>query len=55
MRLAACGCLAQALIEKANAGGGRDNITVILVRVSDPKDLARLASRAGASAGASAG
>lgn len=38
----------QALIEKANAGGGRDNITVILVRVSDPKDLARLASRAGA-------
>ncbi|WP_231864873.1 MULTISPECIES: PP2C family protein-serine/threonine phosphatase [Sorangium] len=45
----------QALIEKANAGGGRDNITVILVRVSDPKDLARLASRAGASAGASAG
>ncbi|WP_438001428.1 PP2C family serine/threonine-protein phosphatase [Sorangium sp. So ce185] len=45
----------QALIEKANAGGGRDNITVILVRVSDPKDLARLASRAGAGAGASAG
>ncbi|AUX22324.1 uncharacterized protein SOCEGT47_028250 [Sorangium cellulosum] len=37
----------QALIEKANASGGRDNITVILVRVSDPKDLARLASRAG--------
>ncbi|AUX42177.1 uncharacterized protein SOCE26_036040 [Sorangium cellulosum] len=37
----------QALIEKANAGGGRDNITVILVRVSDPKDLARLTSRAG--------
>lgn len=36
----------QALIEKANASGGRDNITVILVRVSDPKDLARLASRA---------
>lgn len=35
----------QALIEKANAGGGRDNITVILVRVSDPKDLARFASR----------
>jgi serine/threonine protein phosphatase PrpC len=34
------------LIEKANAGGGRDNITVILVRVSDPKDLARFASRA---------
>ncbi|XYI01992.1 PP2C family protein-serine/threonine phosphatase [Sorangium sp. So ce1128] len=45
----------QALIEKANASGGRDNITVILVRVSDPKDLARLASRAGAIAGASAG
>ncbi|WP_437692628.1 PP2C family protein-serine/threonine phosphatase [Sorangium sp. So ce176] len=40
----------QALIEKANAGGGRDNITVILVRVSDPKDLARLASRAGVGA-----
>lgn len=36
----------QALIEKANAGGGRDNITVILVRVSDPKDLARFTSRA---------
>jgi serine/threonine protein phosphatase PrpC len=35
-----------ALIEMANAGGGRDNITVILVRVSDPKDLARFAARA---------
>lgn len=35
----------RALIEKANAGGGRDNITVILVRVSDPKDLARFVSR----------
>ncbi|WP_437593403.1 PP2C family protein-serine/threonine phosphatase [Sorangium sp. So ce1000] len=45
----------QALIEKANAGGGRDNITVILVRVSDPKDLARLASRANAGVGANAG
>ncbi|WP_437971000.1 PP2C family serine/threonine-protein phosphatase [Sorangium sp. So ce260] len=45
----------QALIEKANAGGGRDNITVILVRVTDPKDLARLASRAGVGAGVGAG
>ncbi|HSN99386.1 MAG TPA: PP2C family serine/threonine-protein phosphatase [Candidatus Nanopelagicales bacterium] len=33
------------LIDRANAGGGRDNITVILVRVSDPKDLAQIAKR----------
>jgi protein phosphatase len=37
----------QALIERANEGGGRDNITVILVRVSDPKDLAHVVKRAG--------
>lgn len=35
------------LIERANAGGGRDNITVILVRVSDPKDLAQIVKRSG--------
>jgi protein phosphatase len=35
----------QALIELANEGGGRDNITVILVRVSDPKDLAQVVKR----------
>jgi len=38
---------AAALIERANAGGGRDNITVILVRVSDPKDLSQVVKRSG--------
>ncbi|WP_245678534.1 PP2C family protein-serine/threonine phosphatase [Chondromyces crocatus] len=37
---------AAALIDRANEGGGRDNITVILVRVSDPKDLAQIVKRA---------
>ncbi|WP_231511761.1 PP2C family protein-serine/threonine phosphatase [Chondromyces apiculatus] len=36
---------ANALIERANEGGGRDNITVVLVRVSDPKDLAQVVKR----------
>ena len=31
----------QNLVERANARGGRDNITVILVQVKDPKGLAR--------------
>ncbi|MFT3764323.1 MAG: protein phosphatase 2C domain-containing protein [Minicystis sp.] len=31
----------QKLVERANAKGGRDNITVILVQVKDPKGLAR--------------
>jgi protein phosphatase len=31
----------QALVERANARGGRDNITVILVQVKDPKGLAK--------------
>ena len=30
----------QKLVERANARGGRDNITVILVQVKDPKGLA---------------
>src|SRR4029078_6241709 len=29
------------LVERANASGGRDNITVILVQVKDPRGLAR--------------
>jgi serine/threonine protein phosphatase PrpC len=29
------------LVETANAGGGRDNITVILVAVKDPRGLSR--------------
>jgi protein phosphatase len=29
------------LVEKANARGGRDNITVILVQIKDPKSLAK--------------
>jgi len=40
------GRVARALVDAANAAGGRDNITVILVRVSDPKDLAQLVKRA---------
>jgi protein phosphatase len=31
----------QKLVERANARGGRDNITVILVQVKDPKGLSR--------------
>jgi protein phosphatase len=36
----------RALVKRANAGGGRDNITVVLIRVSDPKDLAQIVKRA---------
>ncbi|MCC6552789.1 MAG: serine/threonine-protein phosphatase [Polyangiaceae bacterium] len=35
----------RALVQRANAGGGRENITVVLVRVSDPKDLAQVVKR----------
>lgn len=35
----------KALVERANAGGGRDNITVVLIRVSDPKDFAQIVKR----------
>jgi PPM family protein phosphatase len=31
----------QKLVEQANARGGRDNITVILVQVKDPKGFAK--------------
>lgn len=38
------------LVDKANARGGRDNITVILVQVKDPKGLARYIQTAGGAA-----
>jgi serine/threonine protein phosphatase PrpC len=41
------------LVERANARGGRDNITVILVQVKDPKGLAKYIRERGAAAAAS--
>jgi serine/threonine protein phosphatase PrpC len=38
----------QALVARANARGGRDNITVVLVQVKDPKGLARYIQEKGA-------
>jgi len=38
------------LVERANARGGRDNITVVLVQVKDPKGLARYIQDKGAQA-----
>jgi protein phosphatase len=40
----------QKLVERANARGGRDNITVILVQVKDPKSLARYIQQIGGAA-----
>ncbi|APR77475.1 Protein serine/threonine phosphatase PrpC, regulation of stationary phase [Minicystis rosea] len=40
----------QKLVERANARGGRDNITVILVQVKDPKSFAKYVREVGASA-----
>lgn len=40
----------QKLVERANARGGRDNITVILVQVKDPKGLAKYIRDVGSSA-----
>ena len=37
----------QKLVERANARGGRDNITVILVQVKDPKGLAKYIQQLG--------
>jgi protein phosphatase len=37
----------QKLVERANAKGGRDNITVILVQVKDPKGLAKYIQQLG--------
>jgi protein phosphatase len=37
----------QKLVERANARGGRDNITVVLVQVKDPKGLARYIQHVG--------
>ena len=37
----------QKLVERANARGGRDNITVILVQVKDPKGLAKYIKQLG--------
>jgi serine/threonine protein phosphatase PrpC len=39
----------QKLVERANAKGGRDNITVILVQVKDPKGLAKYIQQIGPS------
>ena len=43
----------QKLVERANARGGRDNITVVLVQVKDPKGLARYIRQIGAASAAS--
>jgi protein phosphatase len=37
----------QKLVERANARGGRDNITVVLVQVKDPKSLAKYIQQVG--------
>jgi protein phosphatase len=43
----------QKLVERANARGGRDNITVILVQVKDPKGFARYVQQITGAAGPS--
>lgn len=43
----------QKLVERANARGGRDNITVVLVQVKHPKGLARYIRQIGAASAAS--